>query len=156
MSKHEAELVWTRRDGDDFLRGRYSRLHEIKVGGGVVAPGSASPSVVPAPWSSEAAFDPEELFVASLASCHMLWFLDFARRAKVEVRGYRDHAVGELGKTPEGRFAITRVTLRPEIDCTADVATLDKLHHQAHEACFIANSVKTEVVVEPQGAARHG
>jgi organic hydroperoxide reductase OsmC/OhrA len=152
VSKHEAHLTWTRRDGEEFLRGRYSRVHEIRFDGGAVVEGSASLSVVPEPWSSAAAVDPEEMFVASLASCHMLWFLEFARRAKVEVASYRDSAVGEMAKNAEGRVAITRVTLKPLVECEADAATLDQLHHQAHEACFIANSVKTEVVVEPQYA----
>jgi organic hydroperoxide reductase OsmC/OhrA len=92
------------------------------------------------------------MFVASLASCHMLWFLEFARRAKVEVASYRDSAVGEMAKNAEGRIAVTRVTLKPLVECEADAATLELLHHQAHEACFIANSVKTEMVVEPQYA----
>jgi organic hydroperoxide reductase OsmC/OhrA len=152
VSKHEAQLSWTRRDGEDFLRGRYSRVHEIRFDGGALFEGSASPSVVPEPWSSAAAVDPEEMFVASLASCHMLWFLECARRAKVEVASYRDSAVGEMAKNAEGRVAITRVTLKPRVDCAADAATLERLHHEAHEACFIANSVKTEVVVEPQYA----
>jgi organic hydroperoxide reductase OsmC/OhrA len=150
VSKHEAHLSWTRRDGEEFLRGRYSRAHEIRFDGGAVVEGSAALSVVPEPWSSAAAVDPEEMFVASLASCHMLWFLEFARRAKVEVASYRDSAVGEMAKNAEGRVAITRVTLKPLVECEADAATLDQLHHQAHEACFIANSVKTELVVEPQ------
>lgn len=155
MSKHEAHLTWTRGADEDFVRGRYSRRHEIRFDGGASIEGSASPTIVPAPWSSADAIDPEELFVASLASCHMLWFLDFARRARVQVRSYRDHAVGEMAQTDEGRMAITRVTLRPAVDCDADEATLQRLHREAHEACFIANSVKSEVVVEPQeGAGR--
>jgi organic hydroperoxide reductase OsmC/OhrA len=151
VSEHEARLNWTRSDGEEFLRGRYSRVHDLRFDSGTTLKASSSPSVgVPPQWSSVEAVDPEELFVASLSSCHMLWFLDFARRAKVEVRGYSDHAVGEMAKTEDGRVAVTRVTLRPKVECDADRETLDHLHHQAHEACFIANSVKTDVVVEPQ------
>lgn len=152
MSQHEAFVTWTGVADEEFLRGHYSRAHRIGFDGGAAIDGSAAPSVVRAPWSSAEAIDPEEMFVASLSSCHMLWFLDFARRAGVAVRSYRDHAVGELGKNPDGRHAMTRVVLRPEIDCDADAATLQELHHRAHDACFIANSVRTEVVVEP----RHG
>ncbi len=152
MSQHQATISWTAPEAEEFLRGHYSRVHDISFDGGAVVQGSAAPGAVRAPWSSEAAIDPEEFFVASLSSCHMLWFLDFARRAKVAVRSYRDEAVGDLGKLEDGRIAMTRVVLRPLVDCDADEATLEHLHHQAHEACFIANSVKAEVVVEP----RHG
>jgi organic hydroperoxide reductase OsmC/OhrA len=93
--------------------------------------------------------DPEAAFVASLSACHMLWFLDLARRAGVDVRGYVDSASGELGENAEGRMAMTRVVLRPRVDCEANAAMLADLHHRAHRACFIANSVLTEVQVEP-------
>jgi organic hydroperoxide reductase OsmC/OhrA len=150
MAEHSAELFWKPGENDEFLTGRYSRVHQIRFDGGLVVDGSASPSVVRAPWSSEEAADPEELFVASLSSCHMLWFLDFARRAQVEVRAYTDRPSGQLGKNAEGRIAMLKVTLRPYADCDADRATLEELHHKAHEACFIANSVKTDIVVDIQ------
>ena len=89
MSTHSATVSWALRPGEDFLAGRYSRGHLIAFDGGVSVPGSASPSVVRAPWSVEAAADPEELLVASLSACHMLWFLDLAKHAGVRVRGYR-------------------------------------------------------------------
>ena len=149
MSVHEAMTFWKARDGEDFVRGHYSRVHEISFDGGATLTGSPAQTIVRAPWSTAEGIDPEELFVASLSSCHLLWFLDFARRAGVVVRAYRDAASGTLGKTAEGRSAMTQVILRPQVDCDADEATLGQLHHQAHEACFIANSVKTEVVVEP-------
>ncbi|MBL8582017.1 MAG: OsmC family protein [Rhizobiaceae bacterium] len=149
MSKHEAEILWTAGAGEDFLAGRYSRVHEIRFDGGATVNASASPSVVRAPWSDAAAVDPEEMFVASLSSCHMLWFLDFARRAGVAVRAYHDRAEGTLGKDAAGAVAMTDVVLRPEVDCDADPATLATLHEKAHHACFIANSVKTAVRVEP-------
>lgn len=152
MSTHTAEIRWEQDEEDHFSLGRYTRVHEIAFDGGATVLGSASPSIVKEPFSSAAAVDPEEMFVASLASCHMLWFLDLARRAGHEVRSYRDSAVGEIGKNAEGRTAITRVRLRPQVESDADAAALEEIHHKAHEACFIANSVTTEVVVEPQPA----
>jgi organic hydroperoxide reductase OsmC/OhrA len=150
MSTHHAEVRWTAGADEDFLAGRYSRRHRLRFGG-LTVEGSASPSIVPAPWSTPDAVDPEAAFVASLSACHMLWFLDLARRAGVEVRGYVDAASGELGRNAEGRQAMTRVTLRPRVDCDADPTTLADLHRRAHDACFIANSVRTEVVVDAPG-----
>jgi organic hydroperoxide reductase OsmC/OhrA len=150
MSMHSATVDWVL-DGD-FLARRYSRAHVIGFDGGVQVAGSASPDVVRAPFSRADAVDPEEAFVASLAACHMLWFLDFASRAGVVVTAYRDEAEGVLGEDAEGRTAMTRVTLRPKVtfapDKTPSRDQLERLHHQAHEACFIANSVKTDVVIE--------
>ena len=150
MSVHAAELSWKPDEGDHFSLGRYTRVHEIAFDGGTTLQASASPSVVPSPFSSASAVDPEEMFVASLASCHMLWFLDFARRAGIEVLSYRDRAEGVMAKSAEGCVAITRVTLRPEVECSVSGEQLLHIHEQAHDACFIANSVKTEVVIEPQ------
>jgi organic hydroperoxide reductase OsmC/OhrA len=108
---------------------------------------------VPAPWSDPAGVDPEEAFIASLSSCHMLFVLDFARRAGFVVDSYEDRAEGVMEKNTEGRIAITRVTLRPHIawggDIQPDAAAIADLNHKAHEACFIANSVTSEVKVEP-------
>lgn len=149
MASHGAEIIWTANPQEDFLRGKYSRVHEIRFDGGAVISGSASPSVVRAPFADEAAIDPEEMFVASISSCHMLWFLDFARRAGVLVRLYRDAAGGVMAKNAEGKIAVTSVTLRPYVECDATPETLEELHHKAHEACFIANSVTSDVRVEP-------
>ncbi len=149
MGTYVAETVWNAKEGEDFLAGRYSRAHAVRFDGGAEVPASASPHIVPAPFSDAAGVDPEEMFVASLSSCHMLWFLDFARRAKVTVRAYEDRAEGTLAKDASGRLVMTRVVLRPRIVSDADAATLEEIHHKAHEACFIANSVTTEVVVEP-------
>ena len=153
MAGHEyrATIVW-RRDGEDFSKGRYSRAHEWRFDGGITVPGSASPSVVPAPFSRQDAVDPEEAFVAALSSCHMLTFVDMARRAGIVVEYYEDEAVGAMERIAPGKMAITRVTLRPRIafgEAAPDKAKLDELHHQAHEACFIANSVRTEITIEP-------
>jgi organic hydroperoxide reductase OsmC/OhrA len=143
-------VEWTRGAGD-FLSGRYSRAHTLTFDGGITVPGSSSPSVVPLPLSVEAAVDPEEMFIASLSACHMLWFLDFARRIGADVQSYTDQAEGELTKNADGGAWVSRVVLRPDVRFAAPVSPgrLEDLHHQAHKACFIANSVKTEISIEP-------
>lgn len=148
---HVATIDWSGKPGEDFAAGHYSRAHDVIFDGGITLPASASPSVVRAPWSVEAAADPEEMLIAALSSCHMLTFLDKARRAGFVISRYRDEAEGVMRKTAEGRIAITRVALRPRITFEGRQPTdqeLDALHHAAHEECFIANSVRTEVVVE--------
>ncbi len=138
-------------DGGDFAKGQYSRAHEWAFDGGAVVPAAPSPHIVPAPWSDPAGVDPEEAFVASLSSCHMLFFVDFARRAGFVVDSYVDEAEGVLEKRADGKMAMTRVTLRPRVTWGGnppDEAAIADLHHRAHEACFIANSVTTEVTVE--------
>jgi organic hydroperoxide reductase OsmC/OhrA len=147
---YRATVTW-RFHGEDFSKGRYSRAHEWRFDGGVTVPASPSPGVVPAPFIREDAVDPEEAFVAALSSCHMLTFLDLARRAGVVVESYEDEAIGVMEEIAPKRRAITKVTLRPRIvyrGVPPDQAKLDELHHQAHDYCFIANSVKTEVTVE--------
>ena len=154
MSRHEATIGW-RSDGE-FASGRYSRRHEWRFDGGALVTASASPHVVAQPMSDPAGVDPEEALVASAASCHMLWFLSLAQAAGLDVASYADSAVGEMGRVAPGRTAITRITLRPEIAFAGpapDAATLERLHHEAHERCFIANSLKTEIVVEPAQVA---
>ena len=148
MSNHTAIVRWAASPGEDYAKGQYSRAHEWHFDGGEVVRASASPTIVPAPWSDAGAVDPEEAFVASLASCHMLFFLDFARRAGAVVTGYEDSAEAVMGKGEDGRMRITRVTLRPRVEFSGEVPDLEALHHQAHEACFIANSVTCVVVVE--------
>jgi organic hydroperoxide reductase OsmC/OhrA len=151
MSTYTATIRWKRSGDGDFTKGQYSRLHEWAFDGGAVVEASPSPHVVPAPWSNQAGVDPEEAFVASLSSCHMLFFLDFARRAGFVVDSYVDEAEGVMEKRADGKIAMTRVTIRPRIDWGGnppDAAALADLHHKAHEACFIANSVTTEVTVE--------
>lgn len=150
MSRHVAELSW-RSDGE-FASGRYSRRHQWRFDGGAVVTASSSPDVVPAPMSDPAGVDPEEALVASVSSCHMLWFLDLARRAGLEVESYADSAEGEMGRVAPGRMALTRITLRPRISFAGrqpEPAELDRLHHEAHERCFIANCLKTEILIEP-------
>lgn len=151
MTTYTATIRWSRTGDGDFAKGQYSRAHEWTFDGGAAVPASPSPHIVPAPWSDTAGVDPEEAFVASLSSCHMLFFVDFARRDGLVIDSYVDEAEGVLEKGADGRMAMTRVTLRPRVEWdgeTPDAAKLADLHHRAHEACFIANSVKTEVTVE--------
>jgi organic hydroperoxide reductase OsmC/OhrA len=151
MSTYTATIRWTRNPSTDFAKGQYSRAHQWLFDGGEVVPASSNPHTVPLPWSNEHGVDPEEAFVASLSSCHMLFFVDFARRDGWLVDSYVDEAEGVLDKRADGRMAMTRVTLRPRVTWgggTPDATTIADLHHHAHDACFIANSVTTEVVVE--------
>ncbi len=151
MSTYTATIRWSRNGAEGFTKGQYSRAHEWAFDGGAVVPASASPHVVPAPWSDAAGVDPEEAFVASLSSCHMLFFLDFARRAGFTIDNYVDEAEGVMEKGADGKFRMTRVTLWPHVAWSGDPPdekAIADLHHRAHEACFIANSVTTEVKVE--------
>jgi len=152
MSTYTATIRWSRMGDDDFAKGQYSRAHDWVFDGGLTVPASPSPHIVPAPWNDPNGVDPEEAFVASLSSCHMLFFVDFARRAGFVVDSYVDEAEGHLGKRADGRMAMTRVILRPEVAFSGGnpptPEELKELHHRAHEACFIANSVNTEVTIE--------
>lgn len=149
MSKHEARIEW-RSDGR-FTEGKYSRGHSWHFDGGAEVRGSSSPFVVPEPMSDPAGVDPEEALIASASSCHMLWFLSLAREAGLDIVSYSDRAGGVMGKDKDGRIAITRITLRPDIVFAGrqpDPEEIAALHHEAHEKCFIANSLKSEIVVE--------
>ena len=149
MSRHTAAISW-RSDGG-FADNSYSRRHLWRFDGGAEVVASASPDVVPVPRSDPAGVDPEEALVASAASCHMLWFLDLARQAGLTVDSYEDEAFAEMGRVAPGRIGITRITLRPRIAFAGagpDQATLDRLHHDAHQRCFIANSLNCPIVVE--------
>ena len=154
MSSHTAKLSWSLNNGDDFATNKYSRAHTWSFDGGLTVPGSPSPSVVPSPWSDELAVDPEEAFVASVSSCHLLWFLHLARVKGYLVESYTDDAEGTLAKNTEGKPAITKIQLRPLVVFTGEkqpsTEALDSLHHAAHDACFIANSIKSEVVCTPR------
>jgi organic hydroperoxide reductase OsmC/OhrA len=149
MSLHVADIAWSLRPGEDFAAGRYSRGHSVGFDGGITIPASASPDVV-GKWAVVEAVDPEEMLVAALSTCHMLSFLHAARLAGFIVTAYRDHAEGRMEAIAPGRLAVTRVVLHPRIawsGAAPDADGLAQLHHEAHEACFIANSVKTEVTV---------
>jgi organic hydroperoxide reductase OsmC/OhrA len=148
---YRATIVW-KKSGEDFSKGRYSRAHEWRFDGGTVVPASPSPGIVPAQFIREDAVDPEEALVAAISSCHMLTFLDLARRAGVVIESYEDEAVGVMEEIAPRRKAVTKVTLRPKIvymGTPPDKAKLEALHHEAHELCFIANSVITKITIEP-------
>jgi organic hydroperoxide reductase OsmC/OhrA len=155
MSAYKATVDWALGEAEDFPAGRYSRAHTL-VFDGLTVPGSASPAAVRAPWSEAAAVDPEEAFVAALSACHMLWFLHVARDAGWTVASYRDEAEGVMARNADGKLAMTKVTLKPYIVFKGNQPSntdVDALHHHAHEECFIANSVRTEVAISPQYAA---
>ena len=151
MGEHCATIEW-QRDDSDFLDNKYSRAHEWRFDGGHVVPASPSPHIVAEPMSVPANVDPEEAFVASLSSCHMLVFLSICAKRGHVVDSYVDEAVGYLEKNENGRLAMTRVVLRPRAEFSGErIPTreqLKKLHHRSHELCFIANSVKTDVITE--------
>jgi organic hydroperoxide reductase OsmC/OhrA len=152
MAQYTAEVLWLRNE-QDFLGNRYSRKHLLRFDGGIEVVGSSSPHVVPLPMSEPAAVDPEEAFVSSLSSCHMLWFLSIAAKHKFCVDRYFDAAVGVMAKNEQGKVAMVTVTLKPEVHFSGERLPtreqLDQMHHEAHEECFIANSVKTQVRCEP-------
>ena len=156
MSEHKAIISW-KRTSDDFLRGIYSREHTWTFDGGATVAASPSPSVVPAPYSNPAHVDPEEAFVASISSCHMLFYLYLASRQGFQVDSYHDEAVGVMTKNEKGVPWVSSVALHPKIIYSGAKspapADEERLHHLAHEQCFIANSVKTEIVVGRDGVS---
>lgn len=151
--EYTAQVRWQRQAGEAFTDHRYSRRHELRFDGGAVVPGSSSPHSVRLPYSDAAAVDPEEALVASTSACHMLWFLSLAAQAGFVVDSYADAASGLMAKNEQGRLAITRITLRPAVRFGGTkqptAAELEQLHHRAHEECYIANSLRSEVVCEP-------
>ena len=151
MSEYKANILWAK-PSEEFLKGKYSREHEWKFDGGLTVPASSSPSVVPVPWSNPSNLDPEEAFVASLASCHMLTFLYLVSKAGYGVERYEDDAVGQMTKNESGVAWISSVRLSPRIHFTSakqpSHEQLENFHHLAHEQCFLANSVKTQIMVK--------
>ena len=149
---HRAIIHWEQ-PVTNFAKGQYSREHTWTFDGGAVISASPAPSVIPAPWSNPALIDPEEAFVASLSSCHMLVYLYVASRQGFQVVSYHDEATGLMGKNERGIPWVSQVTLHPAVTYTGDKRpSADeeaRLHHTAHEQCYIANSVKTEVTVSP-------
>jgi organic hydroperoxide reductase OsmC/OhrA len=150
MAENKATIKW-KRTGEEFLKGKYSREHTWTFDGGITVAASSSPNVVPVPWSNPANVDPEEAFVASLSSCHMLTFLFFAAKQGFQLDSYEDEAVGLVTKNEKGAMWVSSVALNPKIVFSGTKMPTPedekKLHHLAHEQCFIANSVKTEVTV---------
>lgn len=151
MAHYTAQVSW-QRGAQDFLGNRYSRRHVMHFDGGAQVPGSSSPQVVPLPMSDAAGVDPEEMFVASLSTCHMLWFLSIAAKRGFVVDSYADTATGVMARQID-KMAMTVVTLHPQVQFSGERLPtreqLDGLHHEAHEECYIANSVKTDVRCEP-------
>ena len=153
MSHYQATVLWQRPPDIAFTDGRYSRAHLWRFDGGAEVPASASPHIVPLPFSAPEAVDPEEAYVAALASCHMLFFLSIAAKRHFVVDRYSDTVEGVMEKNAAGQLWVSRVTLHPEIVYAGPQPTAeqrDHMHHAAHEVCFIANSVKTEIRVAGQ------
>lgn len=147
MSTHTAQIRWSA--DKDYTANKYSRAHVWLFDGGAEIEASASPDVVPIPYSRPEAVDPEEAFIASVSSCHMLWFLDLTRRAGFDVVSYQDDAMGVMEKNVSGKFWVSKIELHPVIAFAGQGPTretLEALHHAAHEECFIANSVRTEII----------
>jgi organic hydroperoxide reductase OsmC/OhrA len=152
MSLHEATIEW-RRLTPDFVYATYDRGHWLAFPGDIRIPGTAARENIPATAPHTAGVDPEQAFVAALASCHMLWFLHLACSSKFVVDRYADRATGVLEKNADGKLAITRVTLKPAVTFSGtqpSEAEVSALHEKAHDKCFIANSVKCEVSIEPE------
>jgi organic hydroperoxide reductase OsmC/OhrA len=151
MSEYKATIKWTR-NSPDFLKGKYSREHTWTFDGGVTVPATSSQHVVPVPYSNPANVDPEEAFVASLSSCHMLTFLFLAQRQGFQIDSYEDEAVGVITKNEAGKMWVSAVTLNPKIAFSGEklpsAEDQERLHHGAHDNCFIANSVRTDVTVK--------
>jgi organic hydroperoxide reductase OsmC/OhrA len=144
-------IFWKKKNNEAFIDNKYSRSHTWKFDCGIELDASSSPHVVPLPMSNESAVDPEEAFVASISSCHMLWFLSIAANKKYIVESYEDNAEGELEKNEEGKLAMTKVVLKPKVTFGNEHLPtnheIDKLHKLAHDKCFIANSVKTKITI---------
>ncbi len=153
MGTYTASVIWERRRAA-FTDNRYGRNHEWHFDGGAIVPASSSPQIVPLPMSDPSAVDPEEAFVASLSSCHMLWFLSLAAQRGFVVESYRDNAEAVMEPNANGQLAITLVTLRPlavfDGTRTPSEQEIHDLHHQAHANCFLANSVRSEVRCLPR------
>lgn len=146
--KYSAKILWQKKDSEIFTDGKYNRVHEWHFDGGMRIQASPSPSIVPLPMSDEKFIDPEEAFVASLSSCHMLFFLSIAAKKKFIISSYEDNAEGIVGKNEEGKLAMLSVTLNPIINFSGNIPSrevIEAIHEEAHESCFIANSVKTVI-----------
>ena len=153
MSEYTATIRWMNKDDNAFTKNTYSREHVWEFDGGVTVAASSSPLVVPLPMSVEHAVDPEEAFVASISSCHMLWFLSIAAKKGYVVENYIDQARGVMSKNASGKLSITSVVLSPATLFSAGKQPtpnqLTELHHLAHENCFIANSVTSNIICNP-------
>lgn len=154
MSEYQAKITWMRGADEAYSDNKYSRAHHWHFGGGVIVAATASTQVVPLPYSVAENVDPEEAFIASLSSCHMLFFLDLCSRKGFIIDSYQDDALGIMEKNEQGKIAMTKVTLRPKVIFSGDnipsISEQEKAHHKSHQLCFIANSVKSEINIEIQ------
>ncbi|MCU0482298.1 MAG: OsmC family protein [Anaerolineae bacterium] len=145
-------VLWKKKPDEVFIDNKYSRSHTWVFDGGIELAASSSPHIVPLPMSNEFAIDPEEAFIASISSCHMLWFLSIVAGKNYIVEHYEDNAEGILGKDEDGKLAMTKVTLKPKVVFDSKTAPsqeqIEELHHLAHAKCFIANSVKTQITIQ--------
>ena len=152
MSEYVATVHWQRSTNERFIDHQYSRAHQWIFDGGAIIQASSSPHIVAIPHSVEANVDPEEAFIASLSSCHMLFFLSIAAKNKFIIDKYEDNALGVLQKNTHGKYAMTEVILKPEVifsvNSKPSLKQYEKMHHQAHQQCFIANSVHTNIVID--------
>ncbi len=152
MSNYQATIYWQRQNDEEFIDNKYSRGHTWEFDGGQIIQASSSPHVVPLPYSIEANVDPEEAFIASISSCHMLFFLSFAANRKYTVESYTDKAIGIMQIDKDNKMSMTDVTLQPKIVFSGKLKPtqeqIDKIHHNAHKQCFIANSVKTKIHIK--------
>ena len=151
MSKYIAIVEWQRNQAK-FIDNKYSREHTWQFDGGAVITASSSPSIVPAPYSNPYCIDPEEAFIASLSSCHMLWFLSIAAEKKFIVESYSDHAVGIMNQNETEKLAFTKILLRPRVTFSNDtlptILEVKQMHSEAHDSCFLASSVNAEIIIE--------
>ena len=152
MSEYVATVHWQRSTNERFIDHQYSREHQWIFDGGAIIQASSSPHIVAIPQSIEANVDPEEAFIASLSSCHMLFFLSIAAKNKFIIDKYEDKALGVLQKNTQGKYAMTKVILKPEVifsvNSKPSLKQYEKMHHQAHQQCFIANSVHTDIIID--------
>jgi len=151
MSEYSADILWQRGAGEAFVDSRYSRAHEWRFDGGVVVPASSAVASVPLPYSKSENVDPEEALIAAASSCHMLSFLYVAARSRFIVDAYEDHALGTMTADERGRKSITRIVLNPRVlfsgPRSPDAAGVERMHHEAHEQCYIANSLRSDIAV---------
>jgi organic hydroperoxide reductase OsmC/OhrA len=145
-----AKILWENRKGSSFLKGKYSREHIWELTNNIQIKASSSPQIVPMPYSNPAFIDPEEAFVCSVASCHMLFFLSIASKKRIDILKYTDHPIGFLAKKKSGETAITEIILQPKVMFANDLGNeqLEKLHQLAHQNCFIANSVTSKIQIK--------
>ena len=150
----EVTVHWSSQ-ADSFSEGRYSRDHIWHSKKGWRIEASSSPDIVPIPYSNPTMIDPEEAFLASVSSCHMLWFIDLARRAGFRATDYVDHATGQMTSDSDGQCWISEISLAPRIIWVGPApnrAKVEQLHAEAHQKCFIANSVKTAISIRQPSA----